>query len=163
VVNLEGAMLEWFTGSGVPITFDDIMKKVENHIKNDGTVFIGTDSQIIKDECIFSSAICLHGANNQQGGSYFFKRSNFKIFKFLSLIERITVEVEKSINIANKVSKRYPDAKIEIHLDISASNKKEKTSKFADMLIGYAKGVGFDCKIKPDAFAATSIADKHTK
>ena len=34
---------------------------------------------------------------------------------------------------------------------------------FADMMIGYAKGVGFPCKVKPDAFAATSVADKHNK
>ena len=31
------------------------------------------------------------------------------------------------------------------------------------MLIGYAKGVGFKCKVKPNAFAASSIADKHSK
>ena len=52
---------------------------------------------------------------------------------------------------------------IELHLDISASDKKEATSRFSDMLVGYAKGVGFPCKIKPDAFAATSVADKHNK
>ena len=58
---------------------------------------------------------------------------------------------------------KCPEADIEIHLDISSSDKKEKTSSYADMLIGYARGVGFKCKVKPDAFAATSIADKHSK
>ena len=48
-------------------------------------------------------------------------------------------------------------------LDISSADKKEKTSSYADMLIGYAKGVGFKCKVKPNAFAASSIADKHSK
>jgi len=31
------------------------------------------------------------------------------------------------------------------------------------MLIGYVKGSGYECRIKPDAFAAASIADKHSK
>jgi len=30
-------------------------------------------------------------------------------------------------------------------------------------LVGYAKGSGFECKVKPDAFAASTIADKHSK
>ena len=55
------------------------------------------------------------------------------------------------------------EIKKELHLDISPSDKKERTSRFADMMIGYAKGVGFACKVKPDAFAATSVADKHNK
>jgi len=31
------------------------------------------------------------------------------------------------------------------------------------MMIGYARGNGFECKIKPQAFAASSVADKHSK
>ena len=62
-----------------------------------------------------------------------------------------------------KILELYPEAKIELHLDVSNTNKESKTSKFADMLIGYAKGSGFDCKIKPEAFAAYCVADKHSK
>jgi len=29
--------------------------------------------------------------------------------------------------------------------------------------MGYATGAGFRCKIKPDAWASNSIADKHSK
>ncbi len=56
-----------------------------------------------------------------------------------------------------------PEIKVEIHLDVSASDKKESTSQFSDMLVGFARGAGFETKIKPDAFAAASIADKHSK
>ena len=49
------------------------------------------------------------------------------------------------------------------HLDVSSSEKDTKTSKFSDMLIGYAKGSGFECKVKPLAFAASSVADRHSK
>ena len=40
---------------------------------------------------------------------------------------------------------------------------KEGTSHLAKMLVGYVRGSGYVCKIKPHAFAAASIADKHSK
>ena len=33
----------------------------------------------------------------------------------------------------------------------------------ARTLMGYATGSGFKCKVKPDSFAASTVADKHTK
>ena len=153
----------WHSGSGECVPYRDIIKDIKKHSKNNGTVFVGTDSQVVKNQCIFSTAICLHGATDQQGGKYFFKKTKFKKSKYPTLVERITSEVQSSIQIAFEVLRFCPLLNIEIHVDVSPSNKKEKSSKFADMLIGYAKGVGFECKIKPDAFAATTIADKHTK
>ena len=99
----------------------------------------------------------------RQPPRYYIRKVKFDSNKFSSLIERITSEVEKSIAIALKILRDIPTVNIELHLDVSPSEKKEKSSKFADMLIGYAKGVGFECKVKPEAFAATSIADKHTR
>jgi len=73
------------------------------------------------------------------------------------------MEVQNSIDMGMKLLEFCPTIKIELHLDVSDSNKESRTSKFADMLIGYAKGSGFDCKIKPEAFAAYCVADKHSK
>jgi predicted RNase H-related nuclease YkuK (DUF458 family) len=42
-------------------------------------------------------------------------------------------------------------------------NLKNATSKFSDMLKGYVAGAGFECRIKPDAWASQSIADRHSK
>ena len=56
-----------------------------------------------------------------------------------------------------------PTAKIELHLDISPAHKNNGTSNISDMLTGYARASGFECKIKPDAWASQSVADKHSK
>tara|TARA_R100001594_G_scaffold146677_1_gene198408 strand:- start:11 stop:481 length:471 start_codon:yes stop_codon:yes gene_type:complete len=156
-------MDKWYNGAGNIAMFADVVADIKNHANINGKVYIGTDSQVIKEQCIFSTAICLHGADNQEGGKYYIRKIKFNASKFPSLLSRISSEVEKSIAIAMKVLKDIPKVNIELHLDVSPSEKKEKSSKFADMLIGYAKGVGFECKVKPDAFAATTIADKHTK
>ena len=72
-------------------------------------------------------------------------------------------EAEETIEIAHIISKTSPATKLELHLDVSSADKKEKTSHLAKMLIGYVKGSGYECKVKPHAFAANSIADRHSK
>lgn len=153
----------WFSGAGQKIDYETIIEEIRSHSKLQGQVYVGTDSHIANSKCIYSTAICLHGAKDQVGGRYFFQRTKFKKEKFPTLMERIMHEVENTVNTALAILKECPKVQIELHLDISAADKQEKTSRFADMMIGYAKGVGFPCKIKPDAFAASTVADKHNK
>ena len=70
-----------------------------------------------------------------------------------------------SVEIADLLINQYgiPRNKIELHLDVSPIESKTKTSKFSDMLKGYVNGAGFVCKIKPDAWASQSVADRHSK
>ena len=154
---------KWNSGSGQKTSFEDILDIVKQHSKNNGTVYVGTDSFFIKDQCIFSNAICLYGADGQKGGRYFFIKKKVPKKAFSNLAIRMLKEAEETIEIAKIISHANPSTKLELHLDDSSADKKEKTSSYADMLIGYARGVGFKCKVKPDAFAATSIADKHSK
>ena len=78
------------------------------------------------------------------------------------MVIRLLKEVELSIDIGYKILENNPESDIEIHIDAN-SKKDQPTGKFADMLMGYAKGAGFKCKIKPEAWASNSIADKHSK
>ena len=152
----------WHTGAGYEISMEEIFKVIIKHTKNNGSVFVGCDSHVIKNQCIFSTAICLHGAEGQRGGRYFYKRDKLQSKNFPSMLMRLTKEVEKSIEIASTISEYDEKIHIEIHIDAS-SRKEGQTHKFADMLMGYAKGAGFDCKVKPEAWASNSIADKHSK
>ena len=72
-------------------------------------------------------------------------------------------EVENTLDHAQKIIKKCPNTNLELHIDVSSAEKNEGTSHLAHMLVGYVKGSGFECKVKPDAFAAASIADKHSK
>ena len=153
----------WNSGSGTKKSFNEILKEAEEHTDINGTVYVGADSFFRKDQCIFSNAICFYGADGQQGGRYFFKRVKLSKKQFPNLSIRMIKEAEQTINLAQQISEKIPNIKLELHLDISNTEKGEGTSYLANMLIGYVKGSGFECKIKPDAFAAASIADKHSK
>jgi len=152
----------WYTGSGYEIGFNQILIQIGKHSKEGGNVFVGCDSQVVKNQCTFSTVVCLHGARGQKGGYYFFNREKLDGSKFPSILLRLTKEVEKSIELASEISEICPNVNIEIHIDAS-SKEKEKTNRFIDMLTGYAKGAGFKCRIKPDAWASNSVADKHSK
>ena len=153
----------WRSPNGKPLTLSEIFKEIKLHARNEGKIYIGTDSYIDKDRCAFATAICLHGANGQKGGKYFFRKVFYKRQNFSSLVQRIMHEVQDSIETALFISEEVPTAKIELHLDISPAHKNNGTSKMSDMLTGYAKASGFECKIKPDAWASQSVADKHSK
>ncbi|HBY70187.1 MAG TPA: hypothetical protein DEG69_21990 [Flavobacteriaceae bacterium] len=153
----------WFTGAGEQIAYEDIIEIIAKHTINNGKVFIGTDSFNLKTKTVFANAICLHGAINARGGRYFIRKTSVSSKNFPNLVTRMLSEVEKTIEIALDISNKVVEADIELHLDISASSKNNGTSRFAELLTGYAKSTGFECKIKPYAFAAASVADKHSK
>lgn len=156
-------MAKWFTGSGKEIDFDEIIEQIRAHASNKGNVYLGTDSFLSKDRCTFSTALVLHGAEGQRGGRYFIIRTHPEKGPYNALVARITEETNRSVQMGLRLLQICPELKIEIHLDVSASDKRAGTSHFSDMLVGFAKGAGFETKIKPDAFAAASIADKHSK
>ena len=153
----------WRTPNGKPLTLSEVFEEIKLHARNEGKVYIGTDSFIDKNRCAFATAICLHGASGQRGGKYFFRKVFYKRQNFSSLVQRIMHEVQDSIETALFISEEVPTAKIELHLDISPAHKNNGTSSISDMLTGYAKASGFECKIKPDAWASQSVADKHSK
>jgi len=156
----------WRTGDNKcnkVLSYSEVVQEIKGHVSRNGSIYIGTDSFIEKKRCVFATAICLHGADKQKGGNYFFRRVSFKREKFASLVQRIMQEVTDSIQLAMSVSEDVPSAKIEILLDISPAHKGNGTSKLADMLTGYARASGFEYKIKPDAWASQSVADKHSK
>ena len=156
-------MYSWFAGDGTPVDFAQIIETVEEHYFKDGTVYVGSDSQPHNGGCILSSAIVLHGAEGQQGGHYFITREKITSKGMTVLATRILAETEKTIRIAHDIVHLFPDIKIELHVDVSNTDKKAATSNLASMVVGYVTGNGFTCKIKPEAFAAASVADKHSK
>ena len=85
-------MIQWFTGSGQQIEFDEIVYLIKEHCYLKGKVYVGTDSFVKKRDCIFSSAICLYGADDQVGGRYFVQRYKLKKNNFSNLSVRMLKE-----------------------------------------------------------------------
>ncbi len=153
----------WHTGSGRTINFDKIKDIVLNYVERGAKIYIGSDSFITQGKVCFASTICLHGPS--LGGRYFFFRENLKSGHFLQLVTRITEETRRSVEIAEILMSEclIDPENIELHLDVSPFQANNGTSRFSEMLKGYVIGFGLDCKLKPNAWAGQTIADKHSK
>ena len=153
----------WSTGSGMPIDFYEILKVLKSYTIKGSKIFIGSDSFISSKKICFASAICVYGKNLP--GRYFFTKNKVENKSFNSLVSRITEETRRSIEIASLLIEEYNynPSLIEVHLDVSPFSAGNATSKFSEMLKGYVQGHGLDYKLKPDAWASQSIADKHSK
>tara|TARA_Y100000592_G_scaffold35948_2_gene57046 strand:- start:59894 stop:60379 length:486 start_codon:yes stop_codon:yes gene_type:complete len=161
-MNLSTKKANWLTGSGIKLEFSQICEKVQAYSKDKSKIFIGTDSDVRKRKVIFCSAICIYG--NSRSLYYFCrKKENNKIYP--DLVSRITEEARLSIEIAEHLHNvmGIDKSMIELHLDVSPNHKDTKTSRISDALKGYVTGTGYTCKLKPNAWASQSVADRHSK
>jgi predicted RNase H-related nuclease YkuK (DUF458 family) len=155
-------MKRWYTGNGHPTTIENIHNTIKQYSKKNGKVYIGSDSFIQKKFCVLSSVICLYSEYERSGGIYFYSRENLLKKDFPTLTQRLIHEATNSIELGMGISEEIPNVKLELHLDVN-SDRRAASNKLADSLSGYVKASGFDCKIKPEAWAASTIADKHSK
>lgn len=154
---------KWITGSGEEIDFYQLLNLTRKYISSGAKVFVGSDSFASKEKICFASAVCLHGGDNH--GRYFFYKEFVPKIKFSQLVTRITEETRRSVEIACLFMNEYninPE-NIELHLDVSPFGANNGTSKYSDMLKGYVQGFGVGYRLKPDAWASQTIADKHSK
>ena len=87
----------WRSGNGKPTTMESVLTELRAHVAANGRIYIGTDSYSDKSQCAFATAICLHGADGQSGGKYFFRKVYLNRQNFPSLVQRILREVQDSI------------------------------------------------------------------
>ena len=80
-------MKEWYTGSNEQISFEEILEIILEHSSQDGAVYVGSDSMIQKQKCIFCTAVCLLGETNQSN-RYFVQRTKIDVKEFKTLLQR---------------------------------------------------------------------------
>lgn len=161
----EVCTISWFQGNGLQVDFSEVITICKKFVKKGSKIFIGTDSFKGKKNTKFATAICLYGSGNQT--RYFYSRelipTKKKFYDVLAV--RITEEARRSVELAeeltSKYSFKYED--IELHLDVSPFELKNSTSKLSDALTGYVVGAGFECRVKPEAWASQTVADRHSK
>ena len=139
-----------------------LTEKIANKLKSGSKLFIGTDSFIEKNKVTFASALCVYGPG--QNSFYFFTKHRVNKRNYLNLATRITEEVSRTISLADYFQKAGISSElIEVHIDVSPFESKKATSRFSEGLKGYVIGAGYACKLKPDAWASQSVADRHSK
>lgn len=161
-------MNTYTTGSNESITHEELIQRLKQKIEqNKGQKFsliFGADSQEFIDKhnqnvIVYCTAIALHIIGN--GGIFFIKKE--KTFEKIHLSTRLFNEVQLALTEAEKLKKiGLLDSvdKIEIHCDVGNNGK---SRDYAAAVKGMVEGFGYKGFIKPEASAASVIADRHTK
>lgn len=151
---------QWFTGSGKPITFDEILLEIEEGVT------IGTDSHSRSGrKRVFATVICLpYGDLSRQ---YFWSRKIVRNKDIPNLKYQIYVEAQESIDVALEILEGREDllaSDLIVHLDCAPSMSKHKSGRSAKVAENMIQSYGFECVLKPnDPWAANGVADKHSR
>ena len=140
---------------------DDIYKLVigtDSHEKNSAN---GKKSNETKREISLVTAVVIH--RKGYGGRYFWHKQKPK--EVHSLREKIRDETSASLMFALsfvpelRKSLNGHSPLLEIHLDVGNNGE---TREMINEVVGMITGSGFEAKTKPDSYAASKVADKHT-
>ena len=154
-------MFEKFTNTtGQEFTLKDICSLIES--SHDYNLYVGTDSQVHKKKrrkVKYVTCIVLHKSNS---GGRIFINSAFEP-PVQSLQQRLSHEVYRSVQLCFMLQEMLP-SNVEIIVDVDLNkNQPHKSANYVHQLVGMVTGQGFKCRAKPDAWAASSVADRYSK
>ena len=146
------------------LEYEEIIEKIALFIKEDPNfkykVIVGTDSESRNKQGDFVTAIVVHRIG--KGGIYFWRRQLLP--NMVAITDRIAKETQLSIELAWRLRDTFQHNGLsgyepEVHLDVGEGGV---TRDMIRWVTGMVLGSGLQYKIKPEAFGATKVADKHT-
>lgn len=129
-------------------------------------ITIGTDSQNRSDYTKIVSVISIICKGH--GGIFFHK--TWYVDPIPSVKIKLEMETNISLDVAHelleKLEKDFPEVyfncPLSIHID-AGNAPYGKTKDLIPALIGWVHGMGYECEIKPNAWAASTVADRISK
>ncbi len=147
----------------------NLFEYVYQHIKNldgDVVIMVGADSlppNRVSATIVGVVAIYLVG----HGAHVIYTKRKFAANQTRNVAARLWKEVELAVEIAqelrvDELQKLLPNLsslEVNVQLDFN-EDEKYPSGKLKESAVGYVKAFGYNCDIKPFAFAATYAADK---
>jgi uncharacterized protein len=154
--------------------FERIMKFMKLNPSGNFRLMIGTDSQVHKRNTVFITGIVIQ---NQGKGVWACIRKVIVPRKMTHLHERISLELSLTEEIVSLFTEDRKNQLVDIilpylyqgstftmegHIDIGTGNR-NKTREFVKEMVTRMESMGVEPKLKPNAFVASSYANRYTK
>lgn len=149
------------------LTLERVFKEIISYVKADPQriyrIIVGSDSAATSPVSLITALTIWRVGN---GGVHFWVVSDKKIFH--TLRDRIYEEAMQSLTLAQEIRSGLRerlgeeflwDGKIQVHIDVGENGP---TRELIDQVVGMVKGFGFEAVVKPGAFGASKVADRHT-
>jgi uncharacterized protein len=160
------------------MSFDQVFEKIKKFMKLNPSgnfrLMVGTDSQVHRKQTVFITGVVIQCEGK---GVWACIRKIIIPRKMLHLHERISLELSLTEEIVSLFSEERKTQLIEIilpylyqgatftmegHIDIGLG-KRNKTSAFVNEMVSRMESIGVEPKIKPNAFVASSYANRYTR
>lgn len=160
------ADITFYSQSHGQLTLDKVIQEIASFVKKEPTRFykiiIGTDSDATNPVALVTAVTIWRVGN---GAIHFWTKSEER--KFATLRDRVFQEAINSITLAQEIRSHLQAALgdeffwdgNEIHVDVGENGP---TRELIDGVVGMIKCYNFIPVIKPDAFGASVVADRHT-
>lgn len=147
------------------LDLDEMAKDIIAYLKSEPEstyqLIVGTDSEG-NGKVEFVTAIVIY--RKGKGGRYFwqkfYKDHLFSLSK--KIYEEVTFSIQATQKLLSKLKEYWPkenfEGALEIHIDIGENGP---TRALIQEVVGMVKGMGFNPKIKPEAYGASVVADKN--
>lgn len=145
-------------------TYNTIIEFIQDSYDNKYRLIVGTDSHPRINDVVFVTAIVIYRVG--RGGRFFYHKEKPDLN--VSMKQRIFYEVSRSLEVASKLTRLLAEEveeitdilEVEIHIDVG---EKGPTSEIIKEVVGMVVGSGYEAMIKPESYAASTVADKYTK
>ncbi|SEN23017.1 hypothetical protein SAMN05192533_110106 [Mesobacillus persicus] len=156
------------------VVFERILKFMKRKPNGNYRLMVGTDSQVHVDRTVFITGIVIQ---NEGKGAWACIKKTIIPRKMLQLHERISYETSLTEEVVYMFTEERKNKMIDVvlpfiykgatftmegHLDIGAGQR-NKTRIFVQEMVSRLESIGVEPKIKPEAFVASSYANKFTK
>ncbi len=143
--------------------YSAIMRFIEEIPEDNYKLIVGTDSQPGIEEAVFVTAIVIYRVG--RGGRFFYHKEKtnmypgfkqrifYEVSRSLEVASHLTAYLAEEVNLSDKID-------VEIHVDVGENGP---TNTIIKEVVGMVVGSGFEALIKPDSYAASTVADKYTK
>ena len=149
------------------LSFDGMVQHVTAYLRAEPDaacrVMVGCDSQNGRDKTVFALVVVVHRVGH---GAIFFYAKDIRP-RVRAMQPRILTEAALALELAAKVSAALAGLAstenlppIEVHADVGPDGP---TRLLVQDVVGMVRGSGFTARVKPDAPAASHVADLFTK
>ena len=149
-------------GNNIEDLSDTILADIVTAETDNLEFYIGGDSQWAGGRVKFTVAIIM--IKKGKGGRGYYK-SVVPVESNMTIQQRLFMETFKAVKVAlwlNPILESIGYKVNEIHTDLNP-NPNYPSYEMVHTCLGYIRGMGFEGKIKPHSWAASSVADYKTK
>ena len=141
---------------------DEILDYINNKPEKFYDIIVGCDSSS-GDEPYFPVAVVILRVG--EGGRFFLKKVGYRNRKFynwkMRVLEEVLLSCELALFLRENLEKKLKDFNYQfryIHADIGENGQ---TRDMIKEVTGLIRGNGFEPKIKPEAYVASTVADRY--